>query len=61
MNSTDTMAMISKAAKMIADVSKEIDMPVEDILPIVKALALKQNQENKIGFKNQNRENNEQN
>lgn len=60
MNSTETMAMISKAAKMIADVSKEIDMPVEDILPMVKALALKQNQENKIGFKNQI-ENNEQN
>ncbi|MBA4155057.1 hypothetical protein [Flavobacterium sp.] len=61
MNNTETMAMLSKAAKMIADVSKEIDLPIEDILPMVTALAKKHNQENKIGFKNQNKNNNEQN
>lgn len=59
MSNTETMAKISKAARMIAEVSKEIDLPVEEILPMVKALAEKQNKENKIGFKNQN--NNEQN
>lgn len=61
MSNTETMAMISKAAKMIADVSKEIDMPVEDILPMVKALALKNKQENKIGFQNSKTINDEQN
>jgi hypothetical protein len=59
MTNIETMAMISKAAKMIAEVSKEIDLPVEDILPMVKALAQKNKEEIKIGFKNNSK--NEQN